>query len=165
MGPSPVGEGGRVTLPVEILIRDAKPSDHALILHSWLKTGVDSQYARAIGTRVWFAMHERLIREVVIPRATLRVACLPEDPDVILAWCCYEGAALHYVYCKGRWQKLGIVRELLAQCGPFVVATHKADASTRYPYNLYPLFLGQSWQQLPESLANTRSPTRDPAQV
>ena len=145
---------------VDVAIRQATANDVPLILSSWLQTGADSPYGRMLGRRVWFAGHEKLLRERVLPRAGALVAHLPDEPDVVLAWVCFEGPALHYVYCKKRWRKLGVVQRLFSELPEIMVATHRADKTNVYPFNPYPLFFGvEAWPLSPSVSFSSRLQT------
>jgi len=99
---------------LELIYRAGDDGDRNLILHSWIREGYASTFARTFGSAVWNEHHERLLRERVLPRSTVTVACLPDMPDAVVAYAVTEGPALHYVWTKPRWRKLGVARRLLA---------------------------------------------------
>lgn len=41
------------------------------------------------------------------------VACLADEPDVILGYAIVSGAVLHYVFVKEAWRKQGIAKRML----------------------------------------------------
>lgn len=53
----------------------------------------------------------------VSPKITIKVACLPEDPDVILGYSILSAdfQTVHFVYVKSAWRNKGIARSLLPQ--------------------------------------------------
>lgn len=51
--------------------------------------------------------------EVIIWRSQVKVACLEEEPDVVLGYAVYEGETLHWVFVKKAWRKLEIASKLV----------------------------------------------------
>jgi GNAT superfamily N-acetyltransferase len=49
--------------------------------------------------------------------ATFKVACDPDDNDLIMGWAAGEGPVLHYIYIKTAYRGQGIARELVAELG------------------------------------------------
>lgn len=49
------------------------------------------------------------------PRITIAVACLPEDPDIILGYSILntEGTILHWCFVKTVWRRKGIAKALV----------------------------------------------------
>ena len=45
--------------------------------------------------------------------ADVRVACLADDPDVIIGFAITRPNILDYVYTKGPWRKQGVAKKLL----------------------------------------------------
>jgi hypothetical protein len=76
----------------------------------------------------------------------VRVACLPDAPDVILGYLVREGHIVHWAYVKKPFRRLGILRALAAGVPPDFLYTHRTiDAEPivrRFPqssYDPYPL--------------------------
>lgn len=152
---------------VECLLREATVDDLPYVLSSWLKSASDDTggIAAAFTRRVFYAEHERLLRESVIPRSRVLVAASDESPEVIRGWLCYEpsehGTMLHYAYVRFDWRGLGVAKQLVDSIGPIALQTHcTRRGSSPYPYNPYPLFLGALWQPSPKLFSTTMSSTR-----
>ena len=47
------------------------------------------------------------------PNVAVKIACLTEDPEVILGYSITEGDIIHWVYVKEMWRKQGIAKMLL----------------------------------------------------
>lgn len=47
------------------------------------------------------------------PNVTIRIACLKEDPDVILGYSISKGTVLDWTYVKKAWRGAGVGRSLL----------------------------------------------------
>lgn len=95
-----------------IAIRPAVESDRNHILATWLRTGVGGSGVPSV---IWYREHERLLREVVLPRAAVRVAALEAEPAVIAGWVADEPGVLHYVHVKPRFRGNGIARMLVGR--------------------------------------------------
>jgi GNAT superfamily N-acetyltransferase len=55
------------------------------------------------------------IVEGLITQGIIKVACLKEDPDVILGYAIFSKTypALHFVFVKSAWRGIGIARSLV----------------------------------------------------
>lgn len=47
------------------------------------------------------------------PNVTIGIACLVEDPDVILGFSVFEPEILHFVFVKPDWRKIGLATDLV----------------------------------------------------
>lgn len=57
------------------------------------------------------------------PKTQIKIACLNEDPDVILGYSVMEGDhTLHFVFIKEIWRKMGIAKQLVPKS--VVTTTH-----------------------------------------
>lgn len=57
------------------------------------------------------------------------VACLTEDPDVLLGYAISSPEALHYVFVKEAWRRRGIASRLLGPVGAYKHVTHLTEAT------------------------------------
>lgn len=62
------------------------------------------------------------MREVIAalssePNTRAMIACLSEDPDIIVGFAVYTGSTLHYVYIKEEVRREGIARGMLENIG------------------------------------------------
>lgn len=96
------------------LIRDWVAADDHFVKSGWRGT------FRTAGVGVEGADAEHYHREIqrifdrILPRATVKIACDPKDPDNLVGFAVFTGTELHYVYVKQDFRKLGAVRDLLA---------------------------------------------------
>jgi len=154
-------------LLVECSLRPATADDIPFVLSSWLKSAAEEGgIASAFTRKVFYAEHERLLRESVLPRSRVAVASSPDAPDAIRGWVCFEpsehGTMLHYVYTRYDWRKMGVASHLLDSLGPIALQTHCSKRGVSpYPYNPYPLFLGAAWRPSPKLFSTTTSSTRN----
>jgi len=156
-----------VDLLVECSLRPATADDIPFVLSSWLKSAAEEGgIASAFTRKVFYAEHERLLRESVLPRSRVTVASSPDAPDAIRGWVCFEpsehGTMLHYVYTRYDWRRMGVASHLLDSIGEIALQTHRAArAECPYPYNPYPLFLGAIWRPSPKLFSTTTLSTRN----
>ena len=116
-----------------LLIRSAAKADVSFIIHSWLHSFREGDMVEGVPNQVYFHNHHKVI-ESILKRATVLVLCLPEDPNVILAWICVEahenGLVIHYLYVKNEFRKNRLGSKLLAEvltseAPPVVFCTHR----------------------------------------
>ena len=99
------------------IIRDGKESDKNFVLATFLR-GLyygDSWFSQI--PKDIFMENYKLVAKALIdsPNCILKIACLPEDPDVILGYSILSSdyMTIHWVYCKKVWRNKGIGRSLL----------------------------------------------------
>ena len=100
-------------------IRDANNSDKNFILATFLR-GVyygDSWFSM-IPKDIFMNKYKVLAAKLVNdPKMVIKIACLPEDPDVILGYSIMSPDYQAVVWCfvKTAWRRKGIARSLLPQ--------------------------------------------------
>lgn len=105
-----------------IAIRDVMQGDEAFILATWLKGllyGGHDLY-RKIPKAIYYSNHHTLLERILTNPATkVKVACLKEDPTVILGYSVYREAGgqvvCDWIFCKKDWRGIGIASSLLPQ--------------------------------------------------
>jgi len=98
-----------------VLIRQAKPADHAFVLSSWKR----SAYAQ--GTTLpqgsFFRLMNAVCDEIMCGEPLILVATPPEMPSVILGWVCCEstseGTLLYFAYVKSSYRRSKVCKRLL----------------------------------------------------
>lgn len=101
-------------------IRDFKKEDANFILATFLR-GIyygDSWFSQ-IPKQVFMDNYKK-VAEILVndrERTTIKVACLQDDPDVIIGYSILSAdySTIHFVYVKNVWRKQGIGRSLLPQ--------------------------------------------------
>lgn len=113
-----------------------RESDRNFVLSSWLRSySAKSFDARDYGERrtQFFDDYVHVVRSL-LARSQVIVACLREEPDVVIGWMAIEGDALHYVLVKPRWRQLGVARWMLEDYASTpVVFTHMTRDASRCP--------------------------------
>lgn len=98
-------------------IRDGKESDKNFILATFLR-GLyygDSWFSEI--PKDIFMLNYKPVAEHLVnsPNVVIKIACLPDDPDVILGYSLLSADYLtvHWTYVKSIWRKKGIAKSLL----------------------------------------------------
>ncbi len=98
-------------------IRDVLPSDIPFIYSSWLKSfRFGSQLAKPIRSSIFYENYREVL-DCLLSKSQIKVACLNDEPSVILGYLVYERtiAIVHYVFVKEAFRELGIAHNLLLQ--------------------------------------------------
>ena len=98
-----------LVLPGEDVIGDARH----FILSKWLRSlRYENDFFRLIAAPAYWTAYQVHIKRI-LSQATVAVAVLTDDPDVILGFSVYRGSALDYVYVHKHHRRLGIARTLV----------------------------------------------------
>lgn len=106
-----------------IAVRDALPSDRNFILATWLR-GIfygDSWYSE-VPKNIFMEQYHKVVEYIISnPKTRVKVACLKEDPEVILGYAVLnqDQTALNFVFVKKSWRTIGIAKQLV----PLTVTT------------------------------------------
>lgn len=98
-------------------IRDSKPEDTNFILATFLR-GLyygDSIFSK-MDKQSFMKNYDKVALALVnSPKVTIKVACLKEDPDVVLGYSMLSADYLtvHWVFVKRAWREGGIAASLL----------------------------------------------------
>lgn len=102
-----------------VSIRDALPTDVNFIFATWLRgLYYGNEWFREIPDRTFYETYHKVLQAILSRGETkVRVACLREDPDVVLAYAVLEkkntGHKLHWAHTKQAWRKLGLAHDLI----------------------------------------------------
>jgi hypothetical protein len=102
---------------MDILVRDRRPEDLAMVFDSWLKSWRTSKWAGVIPNHLYFETQRVLIEDLIARGASIKIAYPSGREDIILGWACGEEkegkTVLHYLYTKDPFIGLGIPELLL----------------------------------------------------
>lgn len=113
---------------VEIRDGDIDEKDFKeLIYSSWLRPlYYDNDAFQAINSESYFKKYPIVINRILsLPDIAIRVACLRDDPNVIIGYSVLEPEKLHWVYVKKAWRQLGICKKLIPK--GTAIHTHTTD--------------------------------------
>lgn len=100
---------------MNISYRNITETDFPFIFATWLK-GLyhGNSYYRKINQDLFYKKYHKIL-EYVLNGSTVYIACMEDEPDVILGYSVFSGTTLHWVFVKKAWRKLGIGKNLLPQ--------------------------------------------------
>lgn len=96
-------------------IRDSVEADLAFIFSTWLR-GLKhaNDYFELIENEAYFKHHHDLIETILDDfEVTVKIACLKEDPSVVLGYAVYKNTRLDWVFIKKSWRSIGLARDLI----------------------------------------------------
>jgi hypothetical protein len=113
---------------VQPIMRGLRESDTAMILDSWLRSGLQypiftSEVGRPpIRLRVpgtLLLSTSRTLLKSLIPRTSVLVLCDPQDKDHMMGWICFEkeNPCLHFLFIKFNFRRMGMGKRLLLETG------------------------------------------------
>lgn len=106
----------------KVRIRPMVDSDFNFIINSWLKTyKYSGPHVKRMLDRVYYEFYEPKVKDL-IKRSDVYVACLREEPEVIVGYLAIERKdehdIIHFCLVKDLWQKIGVARYLLEAAAP-----------------------------------------------
>lgn len=96
-------------------IRDAVDADRPFIFSTWLR-GLKhaNDYFELIENAAYFKNQHDIIERILNDfEVVVLVACLKEDPSVVLGYCVYKNERLDWVFVKKSWRSIGLARDLV----------------------------------------------------
>lgn len=118
--------------------RSPQTNDINFIYSSWLKgLRYGNDWFEFISKEAYYTFYHRIIELILQrPTTTITIACLKDDPDVILGYSVQEGSVLHWVFVKPAWRKIGLATDLVK---PFKSVSHitavaKSILITKFPH-------------------------------
>lgn len=115
-------------------VRKPTSADTPFIFSGWLESYANSSPLTVnIPKTLFFDGHRALITPL-LSNAQVVVACLPDDPGVLLGFACGEpvDGLLHYVYVKAAFRRMGVATRLVDALGIKVGAC----SCTHWTYDL-----------------------------
>ncbi len=114
-------------------IRIAKDTDHSFVISTMLKgLYYGESFFSKVPKNIFFNRYKMVVEALVKGgNANIRVACLPEDPDVIIAYsiCSHDNNTVFYVFTKSAWRKRGIAKSLVPSKPLYVAHLTKVGES------------------------------------
>ncbi len=108
------------------IIRPAQGDDLPFIYSTWAKSfRYGSNFGKSCRNSVFYPQFNRVIDLILDDSSTITVvACLPEEPEVILSYLVYQPDVIQYAFTKFAFRNLGISRSLLESLGTAKFFTH-----------------------------------------
>lgn len=99
-------------------IRPPEASDLNFIQATFIKSmKSESSLGRSCSPRVFFAEFTRVI-DHILAKSEILIACVKEDPGIILGYLIYEQNVIHYAFTKAAFRRLDIARDLIRHAFP-----------------------------------------------
>ncbi len=98
-----------------IAVRNYVPEDKNFIMATWLR-GLyhGNMWFNLIPRDIYFKHYNKVVEAILAkPTTTIKIACLKDDPEVILGYSVYENNNLHWVQTKAAWRNIGIAKSLI----------------------------------------------------
>lgn len=100
-------------------VRDYKIEDKSFILATFLRgLYYGNEFFNIIPKDIFMDNYKRVAEALIDnPRNVVKIACLKEDPDVILGYSILSGdyQTIHWIFVKKLWRNKGISKILLPQ--------------------------------------------------
>ncbi len=99
-----------------ISVRDYMPGDKNFILATWLRgLFYGESWFSLIPKNVFMEHYHNVIEHILASKSTtVKVACLLEDPEVILGYTVLgSNNTVHWVFVKKSWRSIGIAKDLV----------------------------------------------------
>jgi hypothetical protein len=98
-----------------IAIRPGVLGDKNFILATWLRgLRYGNDWFEAIDPDFYFKHYNAVLEHILTrPDAAIMVACLKDDPEVILGYSVFSGTRLDWVFVKKNWRAIGIAKSLI----------------------------------------------------
>ena len=94
-------------------IRDANALDWDFMRKSWRETFRTGGAAVHGANKEHYADEMRRLFAAIMPGASARIACDPEDDDVRIGFAAWAGPVLYYVYVDQSFRRMKIAADLL----------------------------------------------------
>jgi hypothetical protein len=111
-----------------IALRPGCDEDKTFIMATWLRGAYHGSTGYSqVPKHVFMVNYHRILTALLKrPEVVVTVACLVEDPSVVLGYSVYRSAAninvLDWIYVKPAWRKIGIAKSLAPD--PVHACTH-----------------------------------------
>ncbi len=108
-----------------------KQNDLNFICSTWLRgLYYGNSWFREIDKDLFMENYNKVVHSILSKEnVEARISCLKEDPDTILGYAILEPQrnAIHWLYTKDAWRKLGIAKHLLGNKEKWQTVTHLTE--------------------------------------
>jgi hypothetical protein len=98
-----------------ITIREIMPDDTNFIYASWLRgLYYGDSWLSDVPKSVFMDHYHKVIAFILSkPTTTVKVACLKDDPSVILGYAVMSDVAVHWIFVKKNWRGIRLAKDLI----------------------------------------------------
>lgn len=97
------------------VFRPYQESDKNFIYVTWMTGLYFGNDTWRLMKRYTFYCNYQKVLDSLIPRCTITVCALADDPDTAIGYCVTRGTALDWVFIKEAWRRHGIARALIPE--------------------------------------------------
>jgi hypothetical protein len=116
-----------------VAVRDYVLGDYNFIISTWIKgLKYGNEWFNLIEQKAYFENYHKVIEKYLAnPGASIRVACLKSDPEVILGYSVThsDNTVLDWVFVKSAWRGIGIAKSLVPTTAKKVTHVTKVGVS------------------------------------
>lgn len=129
-----------------IALRDYSLADRNFIFSTWLRgLRYGNEVFNFINSEIYFRFYQQVIESILgRPGISIKIACLKEDPEVILGYSVSEKDVLHYIFVKTSWRRIGIANDLVPKnlsTVTHITSVGKSILIKKYPHVIFNPFL------------------------
>ena len=119
-------------MKLPIVLRPGAASDLAYVCDSW-RTTFHLGYGALGSERKHYHQEISRLFERILPKASVRIACDPTDPDVIVGFAVFTDTELHYAFVRKDFRRMGVATALLADLPirSFTFLTRKGEEALK----------------------------------
>ena len=98
-----------------VTIRDGIESDFPFIYASWLRGyRHGNDHVALIDNDAYFREQHKTIESILSdPATSVKIACLKDQPDVILGYCVHKLVRMDWIFIKKSWRGIGLAKDLI----------------------------------------------------
>lgn len=110
-----MSDSERISRKELIAVREYVPDDRNFIFSTWLKgLRYGNDWFGLIESAAYYDNYQKVIERIVDAAETqMLIACLADQPDVILGYSVCRTDTAHYVFVKRSWRGIGIAKMLV----------------------------------------------------
>lgn len=116
-----------------VITRPYIEADRNFVLATWIRGAKHgSDFFKRMDPKAYFRHYNVFLSNLVdSPDTSITIACLQEDPSVILGYAVTRnsGQSVDWVYVKNQWRKVGIAKSLLSHS--FSEVSHLTDVAEK----------------------------------
>lgn len=138
-------------------IRPANKDDIPFIYATWLNSYYHDSWARSVKKTIYFDNYKHVIDQL-LQDSEVKVACLPENTNVILGFLVEQLNIVHYCFVKEAFRRMGVAKSLFDHEKAYITHITRSfspilrDHEETFTYNPFILFNQGDYQWLKEKL-------------
>jgi hypothetical protein len=122
-----------------IVYRNVEPEDVSFIYATWLRgQRFGNDFFEAIDQDIYYSKYAAYIKTILErPDITVKVACLKDEPDIVVAFSVFSSSCIYWCHTKAAWRGMGIQKNMIPSSIVCVNGLTKPGNSIRLKKNWY----------------------------